>query len=144
VRKKLKNWKNRTEKKPIKPIKILKNPAGSVLGFISKKPNRNRKNQKKPSQTGKNRVKLVWTGFCPKNQTEPKPVGLTRFRFFLIRFGYFFYKNQTKLKMITPNIYIYRERERFIIFILWIIFKISLFKKCAVSKGFEQEKGIDI
>jgi hypothetical protein len=57
-------------------------------------PNPNRKKpEKKPSQTGK---KPSQTGFCPKkpNRTEPKPVGLNQFRFFLkkIRFDYFFLK----------------------------------------------------
>ena len=114
------NWKNRTvKKKPIKPIKILKNPTGSVrFRFYKQKtkktepnrtePNPNRKkNQKKtrdkpkkPSQTKKreNRAQLEkpsWTDFCPKkpNRTEPKLVGLTRFRFFFnffFRFGYFY------------------------------------------------------
>ena len=80
------NWKNWTEKKP---IKILKKLAGSVrFSFINKKlkkPNRTKtgKNRKKPSQTGKtepnraqtgkNRAKPVGTGFCTKkkNRTEP-------------------------------------------------------------------------
>jgi len=43
----------------------------------------------KPSQTGKNRAKPVWTDFFLKNRTEQKPVGLNRFRF---GFGFFFLK----------------------------------------------------
>jgi hypothetical protein len=100
-----KNWKiekiEKTGKKIIektepwkKPIKILKKPAGSVRFRFYKpktkktdrteknKPNRtepnpNRKktepNQKKTSQTGLNRFLSL--------KTEPKPVGLNRFRF---------------------------------------------------------------
>jgi hypothetical protein len=61
------NRKNRTvKKKPIKSIKILKKPTGSVrfgFGFLSlepkkpnqTKPNPNRKKPEKPSQTGVNR-----------------------------------------------------------------------------------------
>ena len=72
--------KTEPKKNPIKPIKILKKPAGSVRFYKQKtkriEPNRNRK---KPSQTGKtepkpektepnrkNRAKLVLTGFYPK------------------------------------------------------------------------------
>jgi len=58
-----------------------------------------KKKPKKPSQTGKNQAKPV---FLLKNQIEPKPVGLNRYRFFLIWFGYFFLK-KTKPKMITPT-----------------------------------------
>jgi hypothetical protein len=81
----------------------LKKPTGSVQFRFYKpetentEPNPNHK--KKPSQTGKkpsqtrktepNRFEPV---FVLKNQTEPKLVGLNRFRFFLkkIRFGYIF------------------------------------------------------
>jgi hypothetical protein len=52
------------------------------------KPNPNRK---KTSQTGLNR-------FCPKNQTEPKPVGLNRFWFFFLKSGLV-----TFLKKTEPN-----------------------------------------
>jgi len=103
------NRKNRTEKNPIKLIKILKKSAVSVRFYKQKtekpEPNQNwKKPRKKPSQTGKtektepkprktepNRFEPV---FSIKNRTEPKPVGLTRFRFFLkkkFRFGYFFW-----------------------------------------------------
>ena len=65
------NWKNQTEKKLIKPIKFLKKPAGSVrFGFINKKP-------KKPNRTEtdkkleKNRAKLEKPSQTKK--TEPKP-----------------------------------------------------------------------
>ena len=103
--------------KPIKPIKFLKKPAGSVrFRFYNQKtektePNRTEtdkkqeKNRAKPSQnrknrakTGKNRAKTGKTEpnrfepvFALKkpNRTEPKPVGLTRFRF---GFGFFFKK----------------------------------------------------
>ena len=78
------NWKNRTVKKYIKPIKILKKLAGLVR-FHKKKtekpqsnPNRTQtektepNRQKKLSQTGQNRVKPVWASFYPNkpNQTE--------------------------------------------------------------------------
>jgi hypothetical protein len=63
-------------------------------------PNPNKKNKK-------NRAKPVWSGFVMKNRTEPKPVGLNRFRFFkkYIFFGivFFFNKNRTELKIITPT-----------------------------------------
>jgi len=98
-------YKQKTEKNRKKPSQTGKTEPNR------KKPSQNRK---KPSQNRKNRVKPVWTGFCPKkpNRTEPKPVGLTRFRF---GFGIFFQKkiisvwllffdkNRTELKMITPS-----------------------------------------
>jgi hypothetical protein len=72
-----------------KPIKILKKLTGLVSIYKPKtektKPNRTQ-TEKNPSQTGKtelnrkNRAKPV---FVLKNQTESKPVGLNRFRFFL-------------------------------------------------------------
>ena len=75
------NRKNRTVKKP---IKILKKPAGSVRFYKQKnKPNR--------TQTEKNRKKTEPNRFEPvfvlKNQTEPKSVGLNRFRFKKNKFG---------------------------------------------------------
>jgi hypothetical protein len=56
------------EKKPIKPIKILKKSAGSVWFYKPKteKTEPNRTQTGKPSQTGKNRAK--------PEKTEPKPV----------------------------------------------------------------------
>jgi hypothetical protein len=93
----------------------LKKPAGSVrFRFYEQKtkktePNRtetDKKPEKKPSQTGKtepnreNRAKTRKTKpnrfepvFALKkpNRTEPKPVGLTRFRF---GFGFFFKKKK--------------------------------------------------
>jgi hypothetical protein len=65
------------EKKPIKPIRILKKSTGSVrfgFGFTSlkpKKPNRT-KTQKNRAKSEKNRAKPVWTSFCSKkpNRTE--------------------------------------------------------------------------
>jgi hypothetical protein len=82
------NRKNQTvKKKPIKQIKILKKPAGSVrfgFGFISLKP-------KKPNRT-QTRKKLSQTGFG----------------FFYKKFGLIIFldKNRTEPKIITP-IYIY-------------------------------------
>jgi len=103
----------------------LKKPAGSVrFRFYKQKTektesNRNKKNQKKTkpnwkngAKTGKNRAKTEKTEpnrfepvFALKNRTEPKPVGLTRFRFFLKKFGLvtFFDKNRTEQKIITPT-----------------------------------------
>jgi len=61
-----------------------------------------KKNKKKSSQTGKNRAnqkKIEPSQFEPvfilKNRTEPKPVGLNRFHFFLKQFNLiiFFNKN---------------------------------------------------
>jgi hypothetical protein len=79
----LKFWKNR-------PVRF---------GFISLKPNRTEK-------TKKNRAKSVWTGFFFQ-KTEPKPVGLNRFRFFFLNSVWllFFYKNRTKPKMIIPLVF---------------------------------------
>jgi len=56
-----KTKKSNHEKKPIKPIKILKKLTGSVRFWLYKletektKPNPNKKTRKKPSQTGLNR-----------------------------------------------------------------------------------------
>lgn len=102
----LKFWKNR--------------PVWFGIGFISLEPNRTEKKQKKteskqnkteknqaklkkncvkPEKTEPNLNRLVWTGFCSKitetGRFEPVPVW----------FGYFFYKNRTEPKMITPNQY---------------------------------------
>jgi len=90
-------------KKSIKPIKILKNrPVRFDFGFISlksKTPNRaqtektepnrqkNRAKIKKPSETGKNWAKLVWTGFFLKNQTK-----IGRFEPVSVRFQFFYKK----------------------------------------------------
>jgi hypothetical protein len=43
------------------------------------------KNRAKTEPNKKNQTKPVWTGFCSKkpNRTEPKPVGLNQFWFFL-------------------------------------------------------------
>jgi len=98
--------KNRIEKKNrLNRLKFLKNRSVQFgFGFISKKPNRTEteKNQAKPSQNRakpKNRAKTKKTGktepswfepvFSLKNRTEPKPVGLTRFRF---GFSFFYIK----------------------------------------------------
>jgi hypothetical protein len=68
-----------------KPIKILKNPTGSVQFWFYKpeikKPNRTQTG-KKPSQTRKTEPNRFEPVFVLKNQTEPKLVGLNRFRFF--------------------------------------------------------------
>jgi hypothetical protein len=106
----------------------LKKPAGLVWFRFYKqktnqtepKPTKNRK--KNQAKTGKNRENRAKTGktepnrfepvFALKKQTEPKPVGLTRFRF---GFGFFFQKknnfglvtffdkNRTEPKIITPR-----------------------------------------
>ena len=81
------------------------------------KPNPNKKNRKKPSQTGKNRAKLEIEPnrfepvFSQNNQTEPKPVGLNWFGSVLVLFYkkngfwlFFFDKNQTESKMIISRI----------------------------------------
>jgi hypothetical protein len=86
------------KKKPIKPIRILKKLIGSVFSFISMKSKKSNRIEPKPSQTKKiesNQFELV---FCCK-KTEPKSIGLNRFRFsfvFLIGLVTFFYKNQTE------------------------------------------------
>jgi hypothetical protein len=111
---KLKNL-NR-EKKLIKSIKILKKLTGSIRFRFYKpktektKPNLNRKKLsqtgKKPSQTEKTKPNRFEPVFVLKNQTEPKPVGLKWFRFFLKKISvwlFFFYKIRTEPKIITPN-----------------------------------------
>jgi hypothetical protein len=107
-----------------KPIKILKKPTGSVRFYFYKpetkktEPNPNKqKPEKKPSQTGKkpsqtrkNRVKLKklsQTGlnrFLSKKSNRTKtsqfePVSV----FFFNSVWFFFYKNRTEPKMITPT-----------------------------------------
>ena len=73
-------------------LKKLKKPNPKKK--TGKKPSQNRKTEPKPSQnqakTGKNRAKTEKTKpkqfkpvFILKNRTEPKPVGLNWFRFFL-------------------------------------------------------------
>jgi hypothetical protein len=84
------NRKNRTvKKKHIKRIKILKKPAISVR-FRFYKP-KTEKTESNRTQTEKNQAKSVKNRAKPKkpsqtsfglNRTEPKPVGLNRFRFF--------------------------------------------------------------
>jgi hypothetical protein len=90
----------------------LKKSTGSVRFYKPKTKktelNRNRKNRKKPSQTGKNRVKLKTKPnrfepiFVLKNRTEPKPgfeLISVPFRFKKkFRFGYLLKKkpNQTE------------------------------------------------
>jgi hypothetical protein len=72
-----------------KPIKILKNPVGSVRFYKQKtektEPNRIRKNREKtepkPEKPSQNRFEPVFSLKKP-NRTELKPVGLTQFRFF--------------------------------------------------------------
>jgi hypothetical protein len=102
------------KKKLINPVKILKKPACSVrFRFYKQKTKKtepkpkktgkktkpNRKNRAKPKKTEPNRFEPV---FALKNRAEPKPVGLTRFRFgfvfFLNRFGYFFIKTESDRK----------------------------------------------
>jgi len=68
---------NRTEpkqKKPEKPEPNQENPSQ-----IEPKPSQIGKTESKPEKTEPNRFELV---FVLKNRTEPKPVGLNRFRFF--------------------------------------------------------------
>ena len=86
---KINNWKNQTVKK--NRLKFWKNrPVRFAFGFRSlklKKPIRTEPKPKKIESNQKNRSKPVWTSFCPKNWTEPKPVS------FLTGFGsvlYFF------------------------------------------------------
>jgi hypothetical protein len=75
-----------------------------------KKTEPNRKYRAKPEKPSQTRKKPSQNLFEPvfvlKNRTEPKPVGLIRFRFFLNNFGlvtFFIYKNRTEPKMITSN-----------------------------------------
>jgi hypothetical protein len=88
----------------------LKKLVDSVLFYKPKTEPRPKKNKKKTSQTGKKPSQTKKTKpnrFCPKNRTEPKPVGLNRFRFFLKKFGlvtFLFYKSRTEPKMITPSL----------------------------------------
>ena len=66
-------YKQKTEKTEPKPEKTGKKPSQT---------GKTEQNWKKPSQNRKtepNRFELV---FALKNRTQPKPVGLTRFRFF--------------------------------------------------------------
>jgi hypothetical protein len=74
----------------------LKKPTGSVRFWFFKpgsgktEPNPNRKKpEKNPSQTEKTELKRFEPVFALKNRTEPKPVGLNRFRF---GFGFFLKK----------------------------------------------------
>jgi hypothetical protein len=87
------NQKNQIVKKNrLNRLKFWKN---RLVRFWFYKP----KTEKTEPKPKKNRAKLV---FVLKNRTETgrfEPVSI----FFLNRFGYFFYKNQTEPKMITPN-----------------------------------------
>jgi hypothetical protein len=76
-------------KKPIIQIKILKNRPVRFRFYKQKT------EKIEPNPNWKNQAKSVWIDFCPKNRTEPKPVGLNQFRFGFgffkkILFGYFF------------------------------------------------------
>ena len=104
----LKLKKPNREKKPIKPIKILKKPTGSVR-FQFYKPEIKKT---EPDPTGKKLKKTEpnqkKTSFYSKI-TEPKPVGLNRFwfnfSFFLKKtdfITFFLDKKQTKLKINHP------------------------------------------
>jgi len=113
VRKKLKNWlnwkkkqKNWTVKKPVKSIKILKKSTGSVwFRFYKPETEKIESNRK---TTEPNRFESI---FILKNWTEPKPVGLNRFRF-----GYFFLYIKIKLN----------RKWSLIQHILWLILSSSL------------------
>jgi hypothetical protein len=93
------NRKNRTvKKKRLNRLNFWKNqPVRFGFSFISLKPKKTERNQK-------NRAKLVWTDFCPKNpnQTETawfEPVSVV----FLKNFGWVtFFLIKTEQKMITP------------------------------------------
>jgi hypothetical protein len=82
------------EKKPIKPIKILKKPTGVVRFWFYKpetektKLKKTKRNRKKPSRTG-----LNWF-LSKKTEPKPKPVGLNLSRF---DFGFFL----KKLSLVT-------------------------------------------
>jgi hypothetical protein len=83
----------------------LKKPNGSVrFWFYKPKTEKTEPSRAKLEKTEPNRFEPV---FVLKNQTEPKQVGLNRFRFgfffFKIRFSYFFYKNRTEPKMIEND-----------------------------------------
>jgi hypothetical protein len=95
-------YKQKTEK--TEPNRIRKKPSQTGK---TEKTEPNRKNRAKTGKTEPNRFEPV---FALKNRTEPKSVGLTRFRF---GFGFFFKKNnfglvtffdknRTEPKMITP------------------------------------------
>jgi len=73
----------------IKPIKILKKPAGLVRFWFykkktKKKPSLNRENQaktkKNQAKTGKTESNWFEPVFTLKNQTGSKPVGLIQFQ----------------------------------------------------------------
>jgi len=80
----------KTRKKITEKTESWKKPIGLVRFRFYKpetekiEPNRTQTEQNW-KQSSQNRAKLVWSGFCPKklNRTEPKPVSLNRFRFFL-------------------------------------------------------------
>jgi hypothetical protein len=74
----------KTEKNRAKPEKPIQNRAKL------KKPSQNRENRAKTGKTEPNRFEPVFALKKP-NQTEPKPVGLTRFWF---GFGFFFKKKK--------------------------------------------------
>jgi hypothetical protein len=82
----------------------LKKPTSSVRffkpGTRKTEPEKNRAKPKKPSQTKKTEPNRFEPVFSLKNRTEPKPVGLNRFRFFFFKkkFGLviFFDKNRTE------------------------------------------------
>jgi hypothetical protein len=76
-------------KKPANLVRFYKQKTKKTEPKQKKKPSQNRENRAK---TGKNRAKTGKTEpnrfepvFSLKNRTEPKPVGLTRFRFFFFK-----------------------------------------------------------
>jgi hypothetical protein len=102
------NWKNRIVKKnQLNRLKFWKNRPVRFYKPKTEKtePNPNRK-KTKPNR--KNRVKPVWTGFCPKklNQIKTDRFEPVLVFFFLNRFGYFF-SIKTESKMIAPSQFLF-------------------------------------
>jgi hypothetical protein len=124
----------------------LKNPTGSVR-FRFFKPGTGKtepkKIGKKTSQTEKNEPNRFELVFALKNRTEPKPVGLNRFRF---GFGFFLNKKIFDLVIFfiktKPNRTVNTPTSKASIFSLKRNFIFTIYKKTKIPplQAFKNEK----
>jgi hypothetical protein len=69
------------KKNRLNRLEFLKNQPVRFW-FYKPETEKTKPNQTQTEKTEPNKKKPSQIGFCQKNRTEPKPVGLNRFRFF--------------------------------------------------------------